>query len=100
MTKGLKQKALCHSKKNRSGAKAEGVDEEGEAEGMEVVVARNQIHSRSLVDRLFECNEIVFQKEGGCKSPWFYGFTLEVPATSLSVRIGTSLILYTHSAYY
>jgi hypothetical protein len=34
------------------------VDEEGEAEEMEVVVAR-LIHLRKLVDNLFACNEVI-----------------------------------------
>jgi len=55
VTKGLKQKTLCRSKRNLRGAKAEGVDEGAEAEGMEVVVVKNQIRLKSLVDRLFAC---------------------------------------------
>ena len=66
-TKGLNQRALCHSKKNLREAKVEGVDEEGgEVEVMEVVVvARNQIHSRSSVDRPFflHANEVVFYSD-------------------------------------
>ena len=61
VTKGLKRKALCHSKRNLGGGKAEDVDEEGVDEGMVDVVAKNRIHSRDLVDRLFACNEVVFQ---------------------------------------
>ena len=64
-TKGLNQRVLCHSKKNLREAKVEGVDEEDEeVEVMEVVVvARNQIHSRSSVDRfLLHANEVVFYR--------------------------------------
>jgi hypothetical protein len=59
VAKRLIQRALCRSKKNLREAKVVGVDEEGEAEEMEVVVARNQIHLRSSGDRLFTCNEVV-----------------------------------------
>jgi hypothetical protein len=96
VTKKLKQKALCHSKRKLGGAKAEGVDEEDEGEGMADVVARNQIHSRDLVDRLFACNEVVFQMKEAKLLDFKavllvgHGFTLHLPifffATALSTR--------------